>query len=348
MPVRAHAAPVALVIAIQGAQAVEVHTDAPVPSPSPLSAAMHAVVVVIATPQVPVAANLHPARTGPAPQDAQAVQVTANASPSSPEPARASVVVVAPPQVPIRAHATPMALAVAIQGAQPVQVHTDAPEPAPSPSVAPVQVMVVIVAAVQVPVAPDLHPTGTGPTPQDAQAVQVHANAPESSPSPLRAAMEAMVVVIATPQVPVAADLHPARAGPSPQDTQPVLMAADSSSSAPEPPRSSVIMVASPQVPVCAHATPTALVVAVQGTQTIQMHTNAPEPAPPPLVATMQMMVVVVAAVQMPVRSNTHPVRTCPTPQGSQSVLMATDSTITTPEPPRSLVIMIATIQVPV
>jgi len=101
MPVRAHSAPVALVIAVQCAQAVQVHTNAPVPSPSPLSAAMHAVVVMIAAPQVPVAAHVVPACTIPATENSQSVQMTANSAVSTPEPARASVVVVATPQVPV-------------------------------------------------------------------------------------------------------------------------------------------------------------------------------------------------------------------------------------------------------
>jgi len=161
----------ALVIAIQGAQPVEMNANAPEPAPFPTMTAMKVMVVIISTPQVPVTADIHPTRAGPTPQDAQAIQMSTNASSSAPEPSRSSIVAVTPPQVPVGTHATPMALVVAIQGAQPVQVHANAPEPAPSPSVAAVQVMVVIIATPQVPVAADLHPARAGPSPQDAQAV---------------------------------------------------------------------------------------------------------------------------------------------------------------------------------
>jgi len=50
-----------LVVSIQGAKTVEVHTNAPEAAPSPLGTPVETMVVVIATPQMPVAADLHPA-----------------------------------------------------------------------------------------------------------------------------------------------------------------------------------------------------------------------------------------------------------------------------------------------
>jgi hypothetical protein len=298
MPVRAHAAPVALVIAIQGAQAVEVHTDAPVPSPSPLSAAMHAVVVVIATPQVPVAANLHPARTGPAPQDAQAVQVTANATPSAPEPARALVVVVATPQVPIRADSTPVSLVVAIQGSQPIQMNTDSPE---------------------------------------------------TSPHPLVSAMQMMVVVVPSVQMPVAAHIVPPSAIPSSVDPQTVQMTADPAVSAPEPAWSLIVLIAAIEVPIGADAAPMSLVVSVQCAQAIEVYADSSVPAPLPIGSAMEPMIVRILSVQVPVTSHLVPTTAIPTAQDSQAVLMpANPAVMVCPEPTRSLVIMVPAPEVPV
>jgi hypothetical protein len=196
---------VALIVPVECAQAVQVHANAPESSPSPLRAAMEAMVVVIATPQVPVAADLHPARTGPATQDAQAIQVTANTTPPSPEPARASVVMVASPQVPVRTHAAPASLMVAIQCAQAVAVNANASEPAPCPSMTAMQVVVVVVPSVQMPVSTDFHPSGTSPPTVDAQPVLMTSDATISTPEPAWP----LVITVASPKMPIGSHAAP-------------------------------------------------------------------------------------------------------------------------------------------
>jgi len=101
MPIRAHVAPMPLVVSIQGAQTIEVDSNASVSSPSPRSTAVHAVVIVIASPQMPISSHLVPSRSSPPLQDAQAIEVTSNAPPSAPEPTRPLVIMVSAVQMPI-------------------------------------------------------------------------------------------------------------------------------------------------------------------------------------------------------------------------------------------------------
>jgi hypothetical protein len=63
----------ALVVPVQGAQAVHMNTNAPVASPRPASSAMQAMIVVVTAIQMPVGSDSHPTRTSPPLQDAQAV-----------------------------------------------------------------------------------------------------------------------------------------------------------------------------------------------------------------------------------------------------------------------------------
>jgi hypothetical protein len=104
----------ALVVSVQGAQTIEVYANAPEPAPSPTMATVKMVIVVVAAPQVPVATHIDPAGTSEAPEDAKAVQMTANAASSAPEPPWSLVIMVATPQMPVRANATPMALVIPV------------------------------------------------------------------------------------------------------------------------------------------------------------------------------------------------------------------------------------------
>jgi len=245
-----------LIVAIQGAQPILMDTNASVCTPNPLVSTMQMMVVIIPSPKVPVRTDFMPPRTVPAPQDAKAIQVTANATPPSPEPARSPVVMVSAPEMPVRANASPMALVVAVQGSQSVEVNSDATITAPSPAV----------------------------------------------PS-----MEMMVVIVATPQVPVCADCMPPSPGPTLEDASAVEMAADSPIATPEPTWALVVVVPTPQMPICSHSSPVTLVVSVQGAQPVEMNTNAAETSPCPSSSAMQVVVVMVFAPEVPITSHIVP-----------------------------------------
>jgi len=125
--------------------------------------------------------------------------MTPNATVAAPEPARSPVVVVATPQVPVRSHTTPMTLVISVQSSQPVQMDTNASITSPCPAVSSMQVMIVVIPAPQMPVCTHTMPPGTIKPFQDAQAVQMSANASRTTPEP----PWSLVVVIAPPQVPI-------------------------------------------------------------------------------------------------------------------------------------------------
>jgi hypothetical protein len=128
--------------------------------------------------------------------------------------------------------------------------------------------------------------------------------------------MQMMVVVVFAPQVPIAADLMPTGTIPTPVDAQSVTMTADFAVVvAPEPARSFVVVITSPQVPVGANTTPVTLMVAIQGSQTVQVNSNAPIAAPSPSVPTMEMVVVIISAVEMPITPHLVPPSTIPAPE---------------------------------
>jgi len=152
MPVRADTAPVALVIAVQRSQPVQVHTNAPEPTPAPLGPTMQVVIVVVLAPQMPIRTNVVPAMTVPPAEDAQAIQVTSNTAVPAPEPSVRLVIMVPAPQVPVGSHTTPVTLVIPVKCSQTVEMDTNAPESAPGPPVATVQMVIVIIATPQVPV----------------------------------------------------------------------------------------------------------------------------------------------------------------------------------------------------
>jgi len=60
VPVRAHTAPVSLVVAVQSAAPIQMNTDTSVSTPGPTCAPMQTMVVCIAAIQTPIAANPEP------------------------------------------------------------------------------------------------------------------------------------------------------------------------------------------------------------------------------------------------------------------------------------------------
>lgn len=136
MPVGTHAAPMALVIPVESAQAVPVHANSAEAAPYPFVSAMQMVIVVVASVQVPVTSHVVPASSIPAPEDTQAVSMPANFPVMvGPEPTRLFVVMVSSPQVPICANTTPVSLMIAIQRAKTIQMNTYASEASPDPLV---------------------------------------------------------------------------------------------------------------------------------------------------------------------------------------------------------------------
>jgi hypothetical protein len=82
--------------------------------------------------------------------------------------------------------------------------------------------LVVVVAAVEVPVGTHTLPATLHVGEQGAQAVPVHTNALEPTPSPLPTSMMAMIVVVLAVKMPVRADADPLGTSPSAEDTQTV------------------------------------------------------------------------------------------------------------------------------
>jgi hypothetical protein len=121
-------------------------------------------------------------------------------------------------------------------------------------------------------------------------------NTTQSAPSPPGPAVIPMIVLVASPQMPVAAHIVPSTAIPTPEDAQPILVASHSAITIePKPSWALVVVIFSPQVPVGSDTAPVSLMVPVESAQPVQVNANAPVPTPHPLVPAMEMVIVVVA-----------------------------------------------------
>lgn len=199
VPIRAHAAPFALVVAPESAVSVQMHSDSFVTTPGPASLTVMGVIVFIAPVQTPVFPNSHPSSTCPALEAAQAVKMATNSFETTPEPFSRFVVVVLAPQTPDRANPAPAALVVAPELPTAVPVHTNAAvlvSPTPLPlAMVPV---IVVVFTIQVPISSDLDPLCTSPALQCAQAVQMTPNTFGPAPEPTSRS----VIVVVFPLLP--------------------------------------------------------------------------------------------------------------------------------------------------
>lgn len=118
---------------------------------------------------------------------------------------------------------------------------------------------------------------------------------------------------------------------------------------APEPPRTLVIMVASEDLPIRSNSTPFSLIVAVEGAQAVKVHANSSVFTPTPLCAVVHTVIVIISAIQTPIRPYLVPPRTRPSLVHAKTVQMSANSAILPgPEPTRSPVVMVAAPQVPV
>jgi hypothetical protein len=367
VPVGAHPAPTALMVTVQGPQPIPVYANAPEPAPDPLVATVKTVVVCVASHQVPIASDHHPLVAGPALVNAQAVQVPTNSAVPAPEPSAWAIVVVFLPHVPIGANAFPAPLVVAPQMTPTIKVVPNATVAAPRPTGPSMEAMVVVVAPVEMPVAPNLDPSRSSPAlvrsvsvevtpdtsvlaPEPAGSLVVvilppHAPVgPDSTPMPLNIpvnnpetiavntnpsvraprssnlAVEPMVVIVAANQVPISSNDDPLRTGPPVLDPLAIQVSCNPTVASPTPSIGLVELVAANHVPIRAHAAPVTLIVAVQHTESVEMETNSAVPTPSPLVTSMQSMVVVIAAPQMPVAAHADPARAGPSFQCTMAV----------------------------
>jgi len=88
--------------------------------------------------------------------------------------------------------------------------------------------------------------------------------------------------------------------------------------------------------------------IAIECAQTIQVHANASVPSPCPPVAPMQMVIVIVSAIQVPVGSHIAPIAAVVALQNAETIQMPTNAFVASPEPARSLPEMSSAPQMPV
>jgi len=205
----------------------------------------------------------------------------------------------------------------------------DATVSSPEPAVCPI----VVVAPPQMPVGPHTAPMPLIVAVEGPVAVQVDSDAPVTTPRPSSSTMKPMVVTVALVQMPVSTHAYPLCSSPALVNAQAIQMTPNPSELTPEPPRPFVIMITTPQMPVGSHIPPMTLMITVELPSAVQVHTNASIPAPTPLGATMEAVVVMIAAVQLPESSNDHPLCTSPSPLDAHAVQVASDSAISAPRP---------------
>lgn len=285
---------------------------------------MQPVIVVIATVQVPVLPNHHPLCTSPLFEDAQTVHVTTNATEASPEPSVRTIEMVFLPAMPVRTDSLPLTLHIAEKGAATVAMMPNTSVGTPSPSGSFMENMVVIVAAVKVPILAHHHPPHTIPLLQDTQAIQIPADTFLAAPEPTRWT----VVMILFPQLPVGADLAPFLVNPTSQNATSIKIIFQTSVAAPKPPvfvfDRLVIQIARVKLPISLHNDPFITTPSFQDALTILMMTNFPFLAPKPSPGLVEMIFL----PHVPVRTNFTP-----TVQVPAAVQVTTNPLVTTPFP---------------
>jgi hypothetical protein len=198
----------------------------------------------------------------------------------------------------------------------------------PHPFCATSETVGILVATGQVPVCADKLPPAVEVTlVQRAVTELMSANALVSSPPPLGLSSEAVPVMVAAVQVPLATNVNPVGTSPALQAAVAVLVSTLSFQTAPEITRLAVVCVATVQPPFSTNAAPTTLVVAVEGLISISMHTNALVGiGPSPLEAPMQVVIVGVAAEQCPPPSDVVITVATPSVQQALSVEMTANA----------------------
>jgi hypothetical protein len=250
-------------------------------------------------------------------------------------------------QVPVASHSDP-------SGTSPPSVDTVAvlvtADSLVATSPEPTRSLVVVVFLPQLPNTSDTTPFALVIAEEVSASIAVNADTTVVvGPTPLRATVKAMIVPVPAVKMPVASHIYPARASPLAQQSVAVLMPANTLVSAsPEVPGRLVVMVALPQVPIGSDIAPLSLIIALENAPTIPMHTNALVTSPTPALPSMKAVVVVVALVEMPVRTNLVPACAIPAPENAQAIEVTPDSACATPEPPAWFEVFVTTIEVPI
>jgi len=272
---------------------------------------------VVAFVQVPVPANNNPTLASPALEDALAIKMTPNSLVTTPVPTWPLLNVVALPQVPIGSAFDPTATLTVmnVQSAETIQVATNALVAAPPPTDTLLGGWVVVF-PVQVPVPADDNPTFAIPALEDAQAVEMAPHLLELPPEPTTRT----IIMITLPHMPVGAYMPPVSVPEAAQNAATVHVMSDTLVLTPEPPIFAMelvaVMVFSPQLPVPAFHDPLGTSPALEDSTSVQVIANSLETTPAPA----GLLVVVVAAVQVPVCPNTFPASLHIAVQGSQAV----------------------------
>jgi len=326
VPVRPNTTPTALIVAVQHPQAIQVVTNAAELAPPPLCAAVMAVVVMIATPEMPVAAHIVPASAIPSTEGAQSVQMAPNPSVFTPEPARSFVIPITAVEIPIRAYLAPAALVVSVQRTQPVLMVANAAKATPAPLGSTVVLVVVVIAANESPVGADGDPVTSIPSTQDSLTIEMPADALGASPEP----PSRPVVVVLLPHVPVRSDMDPAVVPEPAQDTPAVEVVTNPAITSPGPSVAAMetvpVVIASDEMPIAPNSDPLFAIPTAENSQAVEVPANsalaAPEPAP--------WTVEVILLPKTPVRSNLLPLV-----QDSSPVEVMANAPVLTPSPLR-------------
>ena len=155
-------------VAVRLAATIEMCCDSSVTAPDPLGAAVKAVVEVVALHQLPVGTHLVPPCAVPALENAQSIQVPADAALAAPEPSARLVVPVILPQMPVCSNLLPL-----VQGSPAVQMVANSAVTTSRPAA------LARLGASRAAAAPGLYPMpSTVESPMDLHAVSVHAHAP--------------------------------------------------------------------------------------------------------------------------------------------------------------------------
>lgn len=273
---------------------------------------------MVAFVQVPVPANNNPTLASPALEDALAIKMTSNSLVTTPVPTWPLLSVVALPQVPIGSAFDPTATLTVmnVQSAETIQVATNALVAAPPPTDTLPDGSGIVVFPVQVPVPADDNPTFAIPALEDAHAVEMAPHLLELPPEPTTRT----IIMITLPHMPVGAYMPPVSVPEAAQNAAAVHVMSDTLVLTPEPPILAMelvaVMVFSPQLPVPAFHDPLGTSPALEDSTSVQVIANSPETTPAPA----WRLVVVVAAVQVPVCPNTSPASLHIAVQGSQAV----------------------------
>jgi hypothetical protein len=212
----------------------------------------------------------------------------------------------------------------------------------------PTGTLVVVVAAVKVPIRSHPSPVALVVPIEHAKSVEMVADASVSAPAPLCAVVVPMIVVVAAVKPPVTSDGDPATAIPSAQPIEAVQVPVHSLRFAPEPSRWLVVVIFLPHGPVGSHMNPLVVPESSENATTVEVNANSAVAPEKPTIFSMEAVLVVVAASEMPVAPHGDPAVPIPSPKNSQTVEMPADATLLAPEPAAPAVVVVLPVEVPV